>query len=162
MGTQRAQQGRFWPLGLVTELVDALESRESALCGWVDVAENRLALIETLRVELRQAKHEVERLQGLPSNIENLTRVVVVKNSHITTEAFAGSWDAYLQDEGRTLKLFGTGNGHAASYERDAALAQDLVEILVEVCGRDRECRRYCNGCGAAFVGEHDCKRVIP
>jgi hypothetical protein len=127
--------------------------------AWREVAETRLRLIEELKREKGTLAAEVEFLKRAP-DVEKVTRVVVVKNSGITSETFAGHWRAFLQDEGRTLKLFGTGSGHEALQERDEALGRDLVDILRTAGCLKKERRLYCNGCGAAFVGGHDCKRV--
>jgi hypothetical protein len=54
-----------------------------------------------------------------------LTRVVIV-NDGKATEYWANSWELSEQDDGRTLKLFGSGDGVLARKDRDVSLARDL------------------------------------
>lgn len=58
----------------------------------------------------------------------SVTRVTLVGGrGQGCTELWADSWRAEIQDDGRTLKLFPTGNGHEARQERDAALGKELI-----------------------------------
>lgn len=111
--------------------------------GWKEVAENRLALIETLKVELRKANHELDRLlrHGVMSNT---TRVAVINNLGMR-EFWADDWSAHFQDDGRTLRLFGNGAGADAREGRNKSLAEDIAS--------------YCLGCGSAPKGAHNCGR---
>lgn len=60
-----------------------------------------------------------------------LTRVVIV-NDGKATEYWADSWELSEQDDGRTLKLFGSGDGVLAREDRDVALARDLNSVSLE------------------------------
>lgn len=115
--------------------------------SWIDVAATRLALIEQLKAEKRQLQSEIDRLNKRAPVPETVTRVTVVKDSRVIAEVFAGSWRSFLQDDGRTVKLFGKGSGAKASAERGIALGEELTR------------RQYCSGCGGAFAGWHDCGR---
>lgn len=129
--------------------IDPALDYEHQVAAWAQVAATRLALIEQLKAEKRQLAHEVDRLQaqGVP---DTATRVVVIKNSGIVTETFANQWRAYVQDDGRTVKLFGYGDGAEASAARGAALGAELAELTKW---------RYCRDCGGAFPDSHDCGR---
>lgn len=59
----------------------------------------------------------------------NLTRVDIVGCVDAVgyRECWADSWELSVQDDGRTLKLFATGDGTTAKATRDQALAADLA-----------------------------------
>ncbi|TXH09304.1 MAG: hypothetical protein E6R04_08575 [Spirochaetes bacterium] len=61
-----------------------------------------------------------------------LTRVVVV-NDGKATEYWADSWTLATQDDGRTLKLFGRGDGTVARENRDVALMKDLDATFEQI-----------------------------
>ena len=58
---------------------------------------------------------------------DTITRVTVVANRGVSCEVFADEWEVAIQDEGRTLKLFGKGSGQGPRGERDRALGSDLA-----------------------------------
>lgn len=128
--------------------------------SWIDVAATRLALIEQLKAEKGRLESEVIWLkrQVIP---ETVTRVTVMKGGGIVSETFADQWQTVIQDDGRTLKLFSRGGGAEAQAERDAALGEDLVSILGDIGFIRKERRLYCNRCGGAYVGSHECLRQI-
>lgn len=139
------------------EMAEAAVARlQREIDGWRDVAESRFALVEQLKIENRQLKHELDRLikHGAMSNV---TRIHVIGST--TQEFFADDWEAHFQDDGRTLKLFGFGDGKEAKAERDSALGGALIEGFKDVkIYADRIRAGQCLRCGAA-PGEHDCGR---
>ena len=59
--------------------------------------------------------------------LPRLTRVEVSMSGQLfKREHWADSWELSWQDDGRTLKLFGKGNGQEAQAERDAALIGEV------------------------------------
>lgn len=59
----------------------------------------------------------------------SVTRVVVVTDGGVR-EFWADEWVVSVQDDGRTLKLFPTGNGIAARTEATRALAELMQQDL--------------------------------
>ena len=85
------------------------------------------------------------RMAGYAILPPTITRVHVVQSRTDHREHWADMWTPYIQDDGRTLKLFAHGKGAAAQAERSQSLGQSLAA--------------YCNRCGGAFPGEHKCGR---
>ena len=59
--------------------------------------------------------------------VDEVTRVVVITDAGVK-EFWADEWNAYLQDDGRTLKLFPVGDGHAARVQAQRALNEQMLE----------------------------------
>ena len=65
---------------------------------------------------------------------DTVSRIDVVSASgRGASEFWADQWEAVLQDDGRTLKLFAKGRGVQAREERDRALAEDFARTLGEI-----------------------------
>ena len=62
-----------------------------------------------------------ERTATAAAACEDVTRLVIVKNGAYT-EHWADSWRVSVQDAGRTIKFFATGDGGSAIEERSAEL----------------------------------------
>ena len=90
----------------------------------------------------------VDRLKAAGYTIlpPSITRVHVVQAGTDHREHWADMWTPYIQDDGRTLKLFAHGKGTAAQAERSQSLGRDLAA----------QCLR-CGGSG----GEHKCGREL-
>lgn len=81
-----------------------------------------------------------------------ITRIDIVDEKGVR-EFWADNWEFSLQDEGRTLKLFATGDGKEAETERAVALAKEIcTSDQCGYCGRtERECQAWeCAGSEAA------------
>jgi hypothetical protein len=70
---------------------------------------------------------------------EDVTRIHVVNTDGpeiVNKEFWADDWHISLQDEGRTLKIIGSGTGAQSLAERDGALAAFVAQYAV----RDASC----------------------
>lgn len=70
---------------------------------------------------------------AIEAMFEDITRIDMVMplgTGPIRREYWADSWKPSIQDDGQTLKIFGTGSGLVAQGKRDVALAAELVSKI--------------------------------
>lgn len=68
---------------------------------------------------------EAQRSEQATEAFRTATRVVLVTGDGVT-EYWADSWHLLVQDDGRTVKLFGRGDGSAGAEDRKKALGRAL------------------------------------
>lgn len=62
------------------------------------------------------------------TDLSGITRVHVVAYGR-SFEFWADNWHVFIQDGGRTLKLFQEGSGVQHQAVRDASLAEEITEL---------------------------------
>jgi hypothetical protein len=68
----------------------------------------------------------------LVTDLSKVTRVHIVPDTgNPSVEFWADHWEPYLQDDGRTLKLFAHGDGAPHQQARDEALAEEISQRLI-------------------------------